>query len=171
MRKLRKKGYYFIIDAFIGSTIIFLSLLIIFNGGVKPTKIQYNYALAEDYSTFILNTKLQDISNPYVRFLESNRIINDTSLTIMEEADLLYFNNNTASATGLIRNLTEPLVPSKYGFSYNIIDGPLTTVIYNRTSVDINQANMVIASRKITFLQINESAMFGPAITEIKVWI
>jgi hypothetical protein len=74
-KKFRKKGYYFIIDAFIGSTIIFISLLIILNEGIRPTKIQYNYEMAEEYSSFILNTKLEDVNNPYVNMLRLSMIL------------------------------------------------------------------------------------------------
>jgi hypothetical protein len=172
--KLKKKGYYFIIDALIGSMIIFLSLLIILNEGVKPTKIQYNYEMAEEYSTFILTTKIQDLSNPYVYELINNGNITDTSHTIMEQIDQFYYDNDSEHARRMVENLTESLIPDKYGFSYSIIEGSTTTNIYNntgKTSANITNAKLVIASRKITFLQINSSTMFGPALTEIKIWI
>ena len=66
LKSLKKRGYYFIADALIGSTIIFLSLMVIINGGAKPLKIQYDYQMAEEYSDFILTTKIEDLSNPYV---------------------------------------------------------------------------------------------------------
>jgi hypothetical protein len=176
-RKLKKKGYYFIIDALIGSTIIFVSLLIILNGGAKPTKIQYNYEMAEEYSTYVLTTKIQDLSNPYVDQLKADKNITDQSLTIMEQVDLFYYKGDIDHARKMIENITYSLIPEKYGFSYSIIEiSPTTntTNIYNNTNnvaVDINNAKVVIASRKITFLQINSSTMFGPALTEIKIWI
>jgi len=174
-KNLKKKGYYFIIDAFIGSTIIFLSLMIILNEGVRPTKIQYNYEMAEEYSSFILNTKIEEVNNPYIEMLKTNKNINDTSLTIMNQVNLFYFSGspgNLQHARGMIQNLTEQLIPEKYGFSYNIIDQSTTTNIYNRTiDTDIKDAKLIIASKKITFLQINSTTMFGPAMTEIKIWI
>lgn len=171
MRHLRKKGYYFVIDAFIGSTIIFISLMILLSGGVRPTKVQYNYEMAEEYSTFILTTKIQDLTNPYVNRM-IGREINDTSLSIMEQVDLFYYKNDLIHAGGMIQNLTEPLVPEKYGFSYSIIDGSTITNIYTRPdSPNIDEANIIISSRKITFLQIDSGTMFGPALTEIKMWI
>ncbi|HYD03579.1 MAG TPA: hypothetical protein VEC16_04725 [Alphaproteobacteria bacterium] len=166
-----KRGYYFIIDALVGSTIIFISLMIILNNTARPTKIQYNYELAEDYSTFIITTKLEDISNPYINNLIINGTITDTRLTIMEQVDLFYYNNDLPHAAGMIRNITEPLIPAKYGFEYNMINGTNTVNIYRRNASDINNANVVIVSRKITFLQVNSAVLFGPATTEIKTWI
>jgi hypothetical protein len=173
-KNLKKKGYYFVADALIGSTIIFLSLMVIINGGVKPLKIQYDYEIAEEYSEFMLTTKIEDLSNPYVDQL-LNSYINDTSLTIMEQINLFYYNNDTTHAREMIHNLTESLIPEKYSFSYNIINGTApnttTTNIYNRTIINIEDADVVIVSRKITFLQIDSKIMFGPAMTEIKLWI
>ena len=175
-RKFKRKGYYFIIDAFIGSAIIFMSLLIILNGGVRPTKIQYNYEMTEEYGSFILNTKIEDLSNSYVDQLRYDGYINDTKLTIMEQIDLFYYHNDTTHAGLMIKNITESLVPEKYGFSYYIINGSTHSNIYTRPSINgipinITDAAIVIASRKITFLQINSKTMFGPAVTEIKMWI
>ncbi|MGV8086131.1 MAG: hypothetical protein ACP5N1_00735 [Candidatus Woesearchaeota archaeon] len=172
-KSLKKRGYYFVIDALIGSTIIFLTLMVLLNGGTKPNKIQYNYELAEEYSSFILQTQLQDLNNPYVNKLIIDGNINDTTLTIMEQVDLFYYNNQTVYAAGIIQNLTESLISPKYGFSYYILVGSNRTEIYTRTPSPINldDARIVIASNKITFLQINSSTLFGPALTEIKIWL
>ena len=171
MRRFDKRGYFFIIDAFIGATIIFLALMIILNSSTRPTNVQYNYEIAEEYATFILNTKIQDLNNIYVNKLINSSVINDTSLTIMEQVDLFYNNSDITHAHDMIKNLTEPLIPQKYGFSYNIVDGTNKINIYSRPSPSINNANIVIASRKITFLQLNSTSMFGPAMVEIKIWI
>jgi hypothetical protein len=172
LRSLKKKGYYFIIDALIGSTIIFLSLMIILNGNVRPTKVQYNYEMAEEYSSFLLNTKLEDLSNPYVDYLiYDTKEINNTKLTIMEQIDLFYYENNLFDASNMIQNLTAPLISEKYGFSYSIINGTTNKQIYVRGSEKLADAKIIIASRKITFLQINSTTMFGPAMAEIKIWI
>jgi hypothetical protein len=171
VRCLRKKGYYFIIDAIIGSTIIFLSLMIIISDNSKPARIQYNYEMAEEFSTFVLNTKLEDVSNPYITQLITAREINNTKLTIMEQINLFYYQGKIGYAGNITHNLTESLVPEKYGFSYSIKNDTTTTKIYSRRDSELNTANVIIASKKVTFLQINSTTMFGPAMVEIKIWI
>ena len=168
-KKFKKRGYYFVIDALIGSTIIFLTLMVLLNGGAKQNKIQYNYEMAEEYNAFILTTQIQDLNNPYVNKLIADKNINDTTLTIMEQVDLFYYNNDITHANEMIQNLTEPLISPKYGFSYSIINNTeianTTTIIYSRAPININNANIVISSKKITYIQINSSTMFGPAMT------
>jgi hypothetical protein len=166
-----KKGYYFVIDALVGSTIIFVSLMILLNNVSKGTKVQYNYELSEEYSTFILTTQIQDISNPYINQLIIDGQIPDQKLTILEQVTLFYYRQDLTRAGELVQNITEPLIPPKYGFEYNIINGTDKVNIYTRDPTPIKDADLVISSKKITFLQINSSTLFGPAVVEIKTWI
>jgi hypothetical protein len=166
-----KKGYYFVIDALVGSTIIFVSLMILLNNVSKGTKVQYNYELSEEYSTFILTTQIQDISNPYINQLIIDGQIQDQKLTILEQVTLFYYRQDLTRAGELVQNITEPLIPPKYGFEYNIINGTDKVNIYTRDPTPIKDADLVISSKKITFLQINSSTLFGPAVVEIKTWI
>ena len=157
--------------------------MIILTEGARPAKIQYNYEIAEEYSSFLLNTKIEEVYNPYIQMLEDEKSINvsydNTSLTIMNQVNLFYYlggPENLNRSRGIIENFTEQFVPEKYGFSYTIINQSdimnTTTTIYNRTiDTDVNDAELVIASKKITFLQINSTTMFGPAIVEIKIWV
>jgi hypothetical protein len=169
-KRLKKKGYYFVIDALIGATIIFLSLMIILNSGSRPTKVQYNYEMAEEYTSFIINTKMEDLNSELVLQMINDGRIKDTRHSIIEQVDEFDYKSMSSDATALVQNITEPLIPQKYGFSYTLIKGVTRTLIYSRASPDINNAKIVIASKKITFLQIDSSTMFGPALVEIKIW-
>ena len=145
-RRNNKKGYFFVIDAFIGSTIIFVSLMMILNSNIKGSQLQFDYSMAEDYSTFIMNTKIQDSTCA---------------------------NESLNYSTRLLENLTDSLISSKYGFSLVLKDTATgrNQTIYERSVDRLNTSQLVIASEKITFIQINSTKMFGPNIVDIKVWI
>jgi hypothetical protein len=184
-----KKGYFFILDAFIGSAILFVALLIVLNSGVKPSKVQQDYSVAEDFSSFLMNTKIQDLNNVYIReTLIANGVIegNDVRNSIVEQIDKFYYTayynlSCKASTTcptlymdyarKMTQNITDPLMPDKYGFDYTLIYDGNRVSIYNRSTETLANSNLVIVSSKITFLQINTAEMFGPAIVEIKVWL
>jgi hypothetical protein len=182
-----KKGYFFVIDAFIGSTIIFLSLLLILNSDVKASKMQYDYGMSEDYSTFIMNTKIQDLNNPYAKNLTDDGVIVNTQNTIIEQIDTFYYNayyvclpanqscitRNLNYSARLMQNLTDSLISAKYGFSMTLIDTSQARnqTIYSRNTDSFNSSKLVISSKKITFVQINSTTMFGPNIMVIKIWI
>ena len=185
-----KKAYFFIIDAFVGSAIIFLSLLIIFNSDFNILKVQNNYQLTEDYGSFIMNTKLEDINNDYLDELIAKGLVDDLKYTIMDQVTEFYYNaiyicdesseegelcksNNLSYATKFIQNVTDPIIPPKYGFSYIIKDSQkhINITIYNRGLEILPNAKTVIVSKKITYLPINQLTLFGPQITELKIWI
>jgi hypothetical protein len=184
---VHKKGYFFVIDAFIGSAIIFVALFIILNSDVKQTSLQYDYSIAEDYSTFMMNTKLRDINNDYIRSITNNGTnnmpIQQIDYTLMEQIDEFYntafricgditcTNQYLSYASNLVQNISEPLIPPKYGFSYTMFTAYNNQTLYSRQGTTLNSAKIVLASRKITFLQINASTMFGPALVEVKVWL
>lgn len=183
-----RKGYFFLIDALIGSTIIFLALGIILSSDVKQSSVKYDYMLAEDYSTFIMNSRMEDLNNLYINNLTSAGIITNTRNSIMEQVDEFYYNarylcsgganitcvnENLNHATTLVQNLTDSLISSKYGFKYTLMDSSLgrNETIYERGADKLNDSTGIIASKKITFLQINATTLFGPQIVEIKIWV
>ena len=182
-----KKGYFFLIDAFIGSAIIILSLVIILNSDVTTAKFQQDYTITEDYATFLINTHIQDINNEYIRNLTLSGLITNPQYSIMEQIDQFYYNAryicnagdasciaaNLSYANKMLQNITDPLIKQKYSFSLFIKDTAkkINQSIYERNMSNISTASFVLSSRKITFLQINSSAMFGPQIVEIKVWL
>lgn len=182
-----KKGYFFVIDAFIGSAIIFVSLAIILSLGVKMTPLHYDYSLAESYASFIIDTRIEDLNNPYVNNLVINRIITDTKNSVMDQVTRFYFNayylcqpadsicrsKNLTYAHEMVQNITDPLFNEKYGFNYVIRDYRLglNHSIYNKSIDKFNTSNIIVVSKKITFLQINETRMYGPEIVDIIVWI
>jgi hypothetical protein len=89
----------------------------------------------------------------------------------MEQIDWWYYSHNIGNATLVLQNLTTALMPEKYGFSYTIIDGSTSTAIYTHSIDTLSDAKAIIVSKKITFLPLNDTAMFGPVIVEVKVWI
>lgn len=184
-RRNNKKGYFFVIDAFIGSTIIFVSLMMILNSNIKGSQLQFDYSMAEDYSTFIMNTKIQDLNNPAIANLSAEGLITNKQNTVMEQIDTFYYdayyvctdstcaNESLNYSTRLLENLTDSLISSKYGFSLVLKDTATgrNQTIYERSVDRLNTSQLVIASEKITFIQINSTKMFGPNIVDIKVWI
>jgi len=181
-----RKGYFFLVDAFIGSAIILVSLAIILGSNVKVTPLYNDYSASEEYASFIVNTQIEDLNNPYVNNLVSTGVITNTKNTIIDQVAQFYYNayyicpaigtcrtDNMTFATQMVRNITDPLFTEKYGFEYVIRDYKknMNLSIYNRSLNTRGSANLVVVSKKITFLQINSTEMFGPEIVDIIVWV
>lgn len=182
-----RKGYFFLIDAFIGSAIIFVSLAIILSSDVKVTPLRNDYSAAEGYASFIINTKIEDLNTPYVNDLVNIGVITNTKNTVMDQVTQFYYNAyylcpplnitcqnaNLSYASNMVQNISSPLFTEKYGFEYVIRDynKAKNYTVYIKNPGTRNSSNLVIVSKKITFLQINTTEMFGPEIVDIIVWI
>jgi hypothetical protein len=182
-----RKGYFFLIDAFIGSAIIFVSLAVILSSDVKVTPLHYDYSTAEGYASFIIDTKIEDLNNAYVNGLVSSGVITNTKNTIMDQITQFYYNAyyvcppsnmtcqtaNLTYASTMVQNISILLLTEKYGFEYIIRDYKLgqNYTVYVKNPDTRNTSQFVVVSKKITFLQTNTSEMFGPEIVDIIVWI
>lgn len=163
---MNKRGYFFLIDAIIGSAIIVITLFIIFNHNSNSQKIESRYVLAEDFATLISNTRIEDINLNYTNTLVNNGKITNTKLRVIEQIAEFYYNGNISLAGNLTKEISDASISPKNGFSLSI-NG---TTIYSRNINTLNNSKLVIVSKKIVFIQINSSDLKGPDIAEIKIW-
>lgn len=161
-----KKGYFFIIDALIGSTIAVITLMLLLNANQHTQPVQSKYTLAEEFSTFITNNRIEDLNDPYIYNLTSNGYITNTKNTIMEQITLFYYEGNLSFAANLTKDIADSVLAAKNGFSYSIGN----TTIYSRGEERLNNSKLVVTSKKMTYMNANSTAMYGPQITEIRIW-
>jgi len=162
-----KKGYFFIIDAFIASTIIVIALMLIINSDERVPTIQNKYFLAEEFATFIINTNIEDMNNPVVNNWISAGFIKNSKNSLLEQITEFHFNTNDTLATNLISIIANGTVSDKNGFSY-MID---TTTLYSRNATHpLEDSKLIVTSKKIVYWEKNSTTLYGPAIVEIKVW-
>jgi hypothetical protein len=183
---MNRKSYFFVIDTLIGSTIIFLSLLVVLNSGTKEWGLTHDYTLAEDYTSFFTDTELRYLSNDFVYTLTVSGVISNSSNTVMQQITLFYYyakylcspidtaciDSNMSLAHDLVANLSAPLLPEKYGFSYviNDLSSGSNTTIYSRDTDWLNNSQVILVSKRITYVDINSTKLFGPNIVTIKIW-
>jgi len=183
---MNRKSYFFVIDTLIGSTIIFLSLLVVLNSGTKEWGLTHDYTLAEEYTSFFTDTTLRYLSNELVYNLTASGIITDPDNTVMQQISTFYYyskylcnlsdtsciDGNMSLAHNLVANLSSPLLPEKYGFSYviNDISLGLNTTIFSRNLDWLNTSQVVLVSKRISYVRINSTTLFGPNIVTIKIW-
>ncbi len=182
--KLTKKGYFFILDAFIAATIIAVSLVAILNSDVAVEQRTKDYAQADAIVQFLLDTKIEDIDNQYVKDLIANGNITNPRNTVMEQIDAFYYKANyTCSmldftcagknynmSMNLLRNISEPIISQKYGYSYVIMDGVRNYTVYNRSLDTKNASDFRVVTKRISYVRLNHTALFRPHIVEFSLW-
>lgn len=177
-----KKAYFFILDAFIAATIIFVSLAIILNSDVAVEQVAKDYTQPNEITNFLLDTKLEDIDNPYVKKLISDGNISNPRNTIVQQVDLFYYTAeyicsnpqckslNYNLSTNLLMNISEPLIPQKYGFEYVIIDNNKNYTVYSRNILSKNKSDFKIVTKRISYVKYNLTEIFMPHVVQFSVW-
>ncbi len=147
-----KRGYFFIIDALMGSTIIFIALIIILSSGPPVNRVQYNYELAEEYSSYVINTRLEEMNNEYITQRISIGAYPNLKETLAQQIDRYVYAGDSATAEELFTNTVVPLIPAKYNIEYTIITdtGDRNQIYITPGADDASDAQVVITSRKIT---------------------
>lgn len=168
-----KRGSFFLIDALIGTTILVIAIFTIYSQPAEnPSNVQ-SYLISTDYLNIILSSEMRDLSDPYVLAkIEDGNITNLKNSLLIQNAELFYRQKHKGCnlcigiANILTRTITEGILPAQYGISYSI-NG---TMIYTRAPILLSNAKIVVNSKRITFFKINDTAIFGPVITEVKIW-
>ncbi len=180
MKFMNKRGaYFFVIDALIASTVVFLSLIIIFTTyGLQPETGPSLRAL-EDYTNYLINTKIRQFQGSYV-----GSLINDSNITNLDNSlldqltEFFYLNESGKDRTVMMANFTDEIskgvVPQQMSFAVylnNTISGKWL-LVYNKTNnPEPENSKVLLSTKKISFKRINETYIYGPILLEVRIWI
>jgi len=179
---VNKRAYFFILDAFIGGAVIFLTLMILLNSDNTINQRAREFSEADEYLNFLDQTQIQDLNNPYVNTLILGGNISDTKNTIIEQIHYFHYmiyegcatqackNYYNDTARTMLANITQGLVAEKYGFDYLIKDSEANYSIFSKKLNELTKARTVLVARRIAFVPINKTRIYGPNIVEVKVW-
>ncbi len=180
---MNRKGYFFILDAFIAATIIAVSLVAIMNSDVAVEQRTRDYGQVDEITQFFLDTRLEDLDNQYVKTLIANGNITNPRNTIMEQIDLFYYKAKYVCTTpgcsminynlsrDLLKNVSEPVISQKYGFNYVIMDTTINYSVYNRSLETRNASDFRVVNKRISYVRYNQTRTFLPHIVEFSLWI
>lgn len=180
---MNRKGYFFILDAFIAATIIAVSLVAIMQSDVAIDQRTKDYGQVDEIAQFLLNTRLEDLDNQYVKTLIANGNITNPRNTVIEQIDLFYYKAKYVCSTSscsminynlsrdLLKNISEPLISQKYGYNYVIIDTSVNHSVYSRSLETKNASDFIVVNRRISYVRYNQTRTFLPHIVEFSLWI
>lgn len=169
-KKMRKKGQYIILDAFIAAMMLAVGIMLILATRHSSSYLKQPVIASQDLASSLGSTKLSDLNDPLVLNMTSEGIITALDNTVLQQAAEFYKRNMAASAAELIRNVSARLIAPQYSFEVRVNN----ELIYSRASGEgsrRNQSRLVIASRKVLFGVLNDTVeLWGPWIGEVTVW-
>lgn len=178
---MNRKGYFFILDAFIAATIIVISLVSILNSDVAVEHRSKDFSQADSITEFLLDTKMEDLDNEYVKALIADGNITNPRNTLIKQIDVFYYeytlcpdknceNKYSDIMKNLFMNISESLVSQKYGYSYTIKTDLTNYIVYNRSLDTLSSSNFRVFTKRVSYAQINQTTIFMPHIVEFGLW-
>lgn len=179
---MNRKGYFFILDAFLAATILAVSLVAIMNSGTSISSRTREFTQSDNIANLLAQTRIQDINNENVKDMIKSGAIADPKVTVMQQVDIFYYQaehicgtaackkTSLNNAAALISNITEPMIPAKYGYSYSIIEGPTAYMMFNRSVDRKESSDTRMVTRRMAFTRINQTTIFRPHVIEVAVW-
>jgi len=169
---MNKRGYFFIVDALIGATILFVTIMILVNSGTSEDTTVQPFTTLNTYVQLLYATELRDLNTDFVSEYITDGNISDNKNTIVEQLTVWHYLNSTGCTDCLnySKNIVEELsgtIEPTYGISV-LLNG---TLLYNR-SVDLrNESSIHLTTSRVSIAIINETAFYGPLIFEVSLWV
>lgn len=151
---LKNRGVFFTIDAILATSIILIVIILASSYYITETKTETMDHLSHDLLRVLTNLKVDEIDNNFTQTLIAEGNITRHNNSILEQIGEFWAENQAGIATELARNVTDSLVPERFGVGFWVND----ELIYQR---DKNISNALISSRKIITGIEKEKPRFG----------
>lgn len=165
----KKRGIFFTIDAILAAGIFLVLILLISNVYVSDTPTQQVRFYSQDTLRLFTELKINEVDSDYVRDLIGSGTITELNNTVLEQVGDFWAENDIDNAEGLMKNLTDALIPQNYGVGVYVDE----EVIYARQR---SIGRTLISSRKIisgVAEGVDEDelpGLWGPVVVEFRVW-
>lgn len=172
---MKKKGYFFILDAFIALGILIVGFIIIFGFTVNEPQKGQTVNIADDLLHFLSSKKIQEYNNPYFGsygILVKNGTIKETEKTLLQQIGEFYHNNDISFAQNLLSNSTSNVIMQQYNYEFYIDDyliyPPIRTPEFTESK---NNADVIFPAKLFSFGTLNDSIeVFGPYNVRVIAW-
>ena len=174
--QLKKRGFFFILDAAIGLFILIIGAFLIASLYVQAPKPSQVGLLSNDLISFLSAKKIKDLNNPYAGIggdLWKQGVIKDADNSLLQQIGELYATNKPDIAEKFIQNVSASVVPLQ--FRYEVWMDNVRLYPRNpspqHTSSKAN-TELLLTSKRVTFGFINRTSgqLWGPYKAEVFVW-
>lgn len=170
MRGARHGSYFFVIDAFVASSIFIITIVMVLNLALSPRPSAQSFSYASDYLAFISTTQLRDFDAPAVQNLSASGNISDLRATIAQQV-LIFHNQSRDDLVYRLLNGTTNIIPANVAVNFTLREANGTYVgLYEKGLINVQNKPTHLAVAQVTYALINDSAMYGPVVLKVEVW-
>lgn len=172
----KKRGYFFILDAMLGLSVLFIGIILISSSYVNVPQHSQVELLADDLLNFVSKRKIQDLNNPYAGIggeLWKQGIITNPDNSLLQQIGELYEKKEFDTVEKFIQNISKDVMPPQYRYEVwldNAIIYPKSPTIEHFKSKE--NTRVLLTAKKLTFGIKNQttSSLWGPYKAEVFVW-
>lgn len=167
LNKNKKASFFFILDMFLGSFILLITLILVFSFTFSEPELDNLQTKLNGFTTIVFKSPISSYSNDVLSELTQNEnLLINPDMTMDEFVYFLVLNGKINNATSLIASMSSLIIPSNMGLRYVVNN----TEIYIQNEDKMNKSNALIADRKITFKVFNSTSYLDKTITEVEIW-
>ena len=191
---MKKKGYFFILDALIGILIMSIVFITFLSDPIDVPQKPIIDMMANDVQLLLNSVKIRDLdlsNNPTIEFpvikdLVDTGRITDIDNTLAQQIGEFYFKVHSISDSSFRGNAGDMLaeilevVPDQYNFEVKITgdfdDGlggteEISELLYDRTNVAKEDSEVVLVRTSFVFgVDPATKVFWGPYVFEVKIW-
>jgi len=142
IKKNRKKGMFFTVDAILAVSILALSMILLTSYFVKEDSVPQSGFISMDSVDFLAERTVSELNEEYLQELAVRSNSTNANFSLLEQIGIYWVKNETGLAINLSRESLEGLIPVIYGFSV-LVDGQL---VYERSK---EKSTSIISSRRM----------------------
>ena len=158
--------YFFVLDAFIGAAIIFLSIILVLGSFRSTPDTDQSLITIEDFLNYLATTEVRDYDGNYTQALLLNKTISTSSNYLIEQIGEFHYYGEFGELNRFLDELVTAGLPSQMSIRY-FYDSDL---IYSRETFPMEESNMVLSSKKIAMTTIDSTTAYGPHLMEVIIW-
>lgn len=175
MRSFNKRGYFFIIDAFIAMTILALGLFFILSSYSQSPPQTQTLVTSRNVISYMTETEISSVISEFVQTAEEREeLVQRGSFdnSILEQIVEYIYLDEMGSAGDLVNKTFNQTIPSQYNYEFTLIGEDITNTKYNNEKITrgVEEADVVIPSRTLVVVVINQTKIIGPVEAEVKIW-
>ncbi len=164
----RRGSYFFLIDAFIASSILLFTILLIYGLFTAEHPSTQSAAFANDLLQFLTATQLRDFRAPEVVAMIRDGNITDPRNTVATQL-LLFVNQSKRDKAWLLLNTSHAGLPPSLAVNVSLRDGTESILLYNRSIERVSEAKTHLVTSGIAYALVNRS-IYGPHVLTVEVW-
>ncbi len=166
---MKRRGYFFSLDAFIASSLVVIGILIItLFYTYRPYDVQ-STLLSQDLVDTMSSVRVIQLSDNYTRQLIRDGNITNPYNSIFQQIGEFCYEGKNETAKEFAENVVIGIMPESYNVQITVREGDFLMLIASRKEAD-DASRVLVSSKAILMGKTIDGRNWGPYEGEVRIW-